>query len=52
MAQFQGKNRANYWSIGTVNRAICGLAALSPQESNFISHAHSSDLSVHVCMAS
>ena len=36
MAHIQDKNWANYWSTGTVNRAICGLAALSPQESNFV----------------
>ena len=52
MAQIQCKNRANYWSIRTVNRTICGLAALSPQESNFASHIHSSDISVHLHMAS
>ena len=38
--------------IGTVNRDICGLAVLSPQKSNFVSHIHSSDFSVHVRMAS
>ena len=36
MAQIQGKNRTNCWSFGTVNRTICGLAALSHQESNFL----------------
>ena len=51
-AQIQGtENLVKYWSIGAVNRAICGLAALSPQESNFVSHIHSSDFSVHEHMA-
>ena len=52
MTQIQGKNRANYWSVGIVNRVICGLPALSPQESNFVSHMHSSDSSVRIHMAS
>ena len=41
MAQIQGKNRAIYQSLGTVNTVICGLAALSPQESNFVTHIQS-----------
>ena len=45
-------NRANYWSIGTVNRVICSLAIFSHQEPNFVSHIHSSDFSVHVYMVS
>ena len=52
MAQIHGKNRANYCSIGTVSRAICGLTALFLQESNFVTHIHSSDFSVHEHMAS
>ena len=43
MPQIHLKNRANYWSIETVSRAICVVVALSPQESNFVTHIHSSD---------
>ena len=48
MSQIQFKNGPNCYSIETVNKAIRGLAALSLQESNFVSHVHSSNFSVQV----
>ena len=52
MTQIQDENRTNCWFIGTVDRAIYALPALSSQKSNFVSHIHSSDFSVHVHKAS
>ena len=42
----------SHWSVGAVNRAICGLAVLFSQESNFVNHVHSSEFSVNVHMVS